>query len=179
MKINVIPSAEFKAIAGACIDAFQMKEKTNSWKWNIDRTTYFQMLPSEDLYIEFDYIAFQLQQMDDTGGVRGKIIFNLQEKSFKDYFKALFMMDRIEKKFDLPREQIFQEDGSVNVKSIQSIVEPMLREITAARSEYAEKKPSVTGAKATEIYSNKGSRSVSTVKPAKPNKAFDPKNLDA
>jgi hypothetical protein len=174
LNLKVTGAAEFKAIAAACVEVFQMREKDNSWKWDDSRSTYFRMLPSEEMKREFDYIAFSLHQVENTGGVRGKIIFNLQEKSFKDYLKAMLFMDRIEKPLVLSRDQLFRADGTVDCAAIQNIIEPAILEIVEARSQYeGTRQPEIT---AGEIIP-KAEANLS-IPSRKIQKEFDPRKLD-
>lgn len=136
LNLNVTGASEFKALSTACVELYQMREKENSWKWDDSRNTSFRMLPSEEMGRELDYIAFSLHQIENTGGVQGKIIFNLQEKSLKDYLKAMFFMDRMEKPLVLERDQLFCVDGTVNHLAIRDMIDPMIREIAEARSQY-------------------------------------------
>ena len=141
-KLNVTPAVEFLAIAQAC-EGIQFSLKSKSWKWTRGAgTTYFRVLPSEEMKKEFDYIAFNLSQSGSTGGVSGSILFNLQEKSFMDYIRAVFLKDRIEKVFVLSREQIFLADGAINSESIINAIKPSLEEIIKSRSEYEGRTPS-------------------------------------
>lgn len=174
LNLNVTAAPEFKAVSAACVELYQMREKENSWKWDDSRNTSFRMLPSVEMGREFDYIAFSLHQVENTGGVQGKIIFNLQEKSFKDYLKAMFFMDRMEKPLVLTRDQLFCADGTVNHLAIRDIIEPLIREIAEARSQY--------GRTLEQEIAPKGTVRKMPPKPAipvkKPQKEFDPRKLD-
>ncbi len=174
LNIKVTGAEEFKAISTACSEIFQMREKDNSWKWVKEQFTYFRMLPSDEMKREFDYIAFSLRQIENTGGVYGKIIFNLQEKSFMDYLKAMLFMDRIEKPLVLNRDQIFCNDGTVNRIAIQSIIESLILEIIHSRSQYEKtQQPEIIVKK---IISETPLKS--RIPPKKPPKEFDPRKLD-
>ena len=172
--LKVTGAAEFKAISTACSELFQMREKENSWKWDDTQSTYFRLLPSEEMSREFDYIAFSLHQVENTGGVRGKIIFNLQEKSFKDYLKAMLFMDRIEKPLVLTADQIFLPDGTVNRTAMQNIIEPMILGISESRNQYG--KTNQTEIAGTVEFSNKKPKPA--VPPKRTQKEFDPRKLD-
>ena len=174
LNLKVTGATEFKAVSDAYSEIFQMREKENSWKWDDSQSTYFRMLPSEEMKREFDYIAFSLHQVEGTGGVRGKIIFNLQEKSFNDYLKAMLFMDRIEKPLVLGREQLFCTDGTVNCVAMQNIIEPEIREIAKSRSQYEKtQQPEIV---VRETFS--GSPLKSAIPSKKVQKEFDPRKLD-
>jgi sporulation-control protein spo0M len=172
--LKVTGAAEFKAISAACSELFQMREKENSWKWDDTQSTYFRLLPSEEMSREFDYIAFSLHQIESTGGVRGKIIFNLQEKSFKDYLKAMLFMDRIEKPLLLSREQLFSDAGTVNCSAIQGIIEPVIREIVQSRNQYDK----IQNQEIIARQITPGTPLKSAIPSKKTQKEFDPRALD-
>ena len=187
-RLNIIPAVEFIAIATAC-EEIQFTLKPKSWKWAKDSKTYFRLLPSEEMNKEFDYIAFNLYQLASTGGVTGTILFNLQEKSFMDYLKAMFLQDRIEKPFSLRREQIFLEDGAINCEGIINVIKPSMDQIIKSRNEYDGKTPGspkpeapsrpsapVTPGKK-DFAGNDLAKSQSKQKRT-PEKEFDPKKLD-
>ena len=174
LSLKVTGAGEFKAISAACSEMFQMREKENSWKWGDMQSTYFRMLPSNELGREFDYIAFSLRQVEGTGGVHGKIIFNLQEKSFKDYLKAMLFMDRIEKPLALGREQLFCDDGTVKSLAVRDAIEPMIREIVKSRNQYElTRQPEISG---NNIVPKESRKPVIPLKKAQ--KEFDPRKLD-
>ncbi len=174
LKLNVTGAAEFKAISAACCEIFQMREKENSWKWDDSMYTYFRLLPSEEMRREFDYVSFCLHQIENTGGVSGKIVFNLQEKSFKDYLKAMLFMDRIEKSLVLTADQIFLPDGTVNRIAMQNIIEPMILSISESRNQYG--KTNQTEIAGMVEFSRKPPKPAAPTK--KTQKEFDPRKLD-
>lgn len=165
VKLKVVPAFEFQAIVQACEERLQFYEKKNSYRWSTSYSTYFRLLPSEEMKKEFDYIAFDLSQTGNNG-VNGEIIFNLQEKSFKDYLKAMVMMDRIKKSFTLNEGQLFMDDNTVNCDAIATMIDPMIQEIIKDRNEYERGTPKESPKK----------------KKAAPKKSkrkkFDPKKLD-
>ncbi len=132
MRLNVGLADDFLAIVQAFQWKMAFKEKEKSRRWKGDKNcTYFRILPDEQWEKEFDYIAFELTQLQN-GGVTGKVIFNLQEKSFTDYIKAMFMQDRSVMPFKLTREQLFLPDGNVNqeeiVRSLKSVMDRIAKE---------------------------------------------------
>ncbi len=191
-KLLIEPAKEFLAIVEAC-RGLKFSIKSNSWEWTKDSdTTYFRLLPSEEMYKEFDYMAFNLCQSFRTGGVVGDILFNLQEKSFTDYLKSMLFMDRIQKTFILGREQIFLPDGSINHDGIICKIKPLLDEIIKSRNEYDGKIPesiplqledeseSITSPDTEKKdYDIRRTEEPESRKIMTPKKEFDPKDLDA
>jgi len=77
---------------------------------------------------ELDYLAFEMSQAED-GSVEGDMIFNLQEKSIVDYFKAILGKDKITKHFHLASSQLYAQDGSVGSEAISLVVGRALKEV--------------------------------------------------
>jgi hypothetical protein len=200
LRLNVTPAEAFRAVAAACIARFRLRESEKSWRWSKDGQTYFRMLPDDELRAEFDYIAFRLRQA--KGGVAGKVIFNLQEKCLKDYFKAMLMMDRVEKAIHLPGDVLRRRDGTTDIDAIANVIDAMMRQIIKGRSEYAPRTSpgDVDGAepeRSAPAARRDGTRPASSApsartprpavppkpvappkKPARKDKDFDPRQLD-
>ncbi|MGY8656587.1 MAG: hypothetical protein ACKVJX_23475 [Verrucomicrobiia bacterium] len=70
---------------------------------------------------ELDYLRLQLLQSDD-GGITGELVFDLQEKSIGDYFKAIFNRDQVTAPLALSREQLFLPDSAANTKAIADVI---------------------------------------------------------
>ena len=81
---------------------------------------------------ELDYLRLQLLQTPD-GGVSGHLVFDLQEKSIGDYFKAMFNKDQITKPLSLSREQLFLPDGEADLNSIRDVLAGTMMEVIEAR----------------------------------------------
>ena len=64
-----------------------------------------------------DYLELELFQ-NKNGSVRAQLNFDLQEKSFGDYFKALFGKDNIYYDVTFARDEIFLDDLSPNATAI-------------------------------------------------------------
>ncbi len=148
-RVRVSPAEEFMAVAQAC-EALGFSLDPKSFRWNkTDFSTRFRMIPSDVMKLEFDYMEFVLLQQGSrkkTSWINGKIIFNLQEKSFKDYLKAVFMMDRVVVDVRFGIEQIFLADGSVNTAEIVNNIKPHMDKIIESRNEYLEKTPQESAA---------------------------------
>ncbi len=127
--LEVQPAEEFLAIIEVCEEnlRFQEKQKSRSWKPDSSRT-YFRLLPPEMLKSELDYLAFEMSLAED-GSVEGDLIFNLQEKSIADYFKAIVGKDKIRKHFHLASSQLYDQDGSVSSEDISMVIGRSLKEV--------------------------------------------------
>ncbi len=131
--LEVQPAEEFLAIIEVCEENLRFQERRKSRRWNPDsRTAYFRLLPPEMLKSELDYLAFDMSQAED-GSVEGDLIFNLQEKSIVDYFKAIIRKDRIRKQFHLAYSQLYAQDGSVSSEDITVVIGGALKEVIEAR----------------------------------------------
>ncbi len=131
--LDVQPAEEFLAIIEACEESlrFQERRKSRNWYPRSSRT-YFRLLPPDVLKPELDYLAFEMSQARD-GGVEGDMIFNLQEKSILDYFKAVIRLDRIRRPFHLTSSQLYAQDGSVSSEDITVVIGGALKEVIEAR----------------------------------------------
>ena len=136
VQLNIGPAEEFQAIVKACDNRIGFVEKSDSWRWSKDQITTVRMLPVGVMKDDFDHIDFKFRQSNGASAVAGKISFNLQEKSFTDYLKALFMMDRIEESIVFYRNQLFNEDGSINCEEIAGIVASKIDRIAKARNPF-------------------------------------------
>jgi len=61
--------------------------------------------------------------------VEGDLIFNLQEKSIADYFKAIVGKDKIRKPFHLASSQLYDREGSVSSEDISMVIGRSLKEV--------------------------------------------------
>ena len=127
--LEVQPAEEFLAIIEVCEENLRFQERQKSRRWNPDSsTTYFRLLPPEMLKSELDYLAFEMSRAED-GGVEGDLIFNLQEKSIVDYFKAILGKDKITRRFHLASSQLYARDGSVSSEDISMVIGRSLKEV--------------------------------------------------
>ncbi|OGV41468.1 MAG: hypothetical protein A2X48_09525 [Lentisphaerae bacterium GWF2_49_21] len=134
--LKVGPAKEFLAVSEALQRQLNFKEKPKSWRWDKSTSaTYFRLIPAEDLQKEFDYIAFELLQ-EYNGGVSGTVIFDLQEKFLKDYFKAIVDLDWVRQPFKLERSELYREKGSFNYEFITQKLNTYIRKIIAERDPY-------------------------------------------
>lgn len=171
LKVGEAP--ELRAIVDACEQRLDFTEKKNSWRWTQDGYTSVRLLPTEVMKAEFDHFDLSLALTNRNGTVGGRVTFNLQEKSFKDYFKALVGKDRVTKDVQWTRAQIFLPDGAVNSEAIGQQIAPMIAEIIAQRQQQLY--PQAIGGKpsaASSAPSAPAARKKAKVK------EFDPKSLD-
>ncbi len=132
---KIRPAKEFLSIIKVCKEklGFQLKS-TYYWHPPSSRT-YFRLLPLKALRSELDYLDIRMAQEED-GGVKGDLIFNLQEKTIGDYFKALMRKDLVKRHFHLASSQIFSDDGKVNSGEIAKVIGGAMRKITEQRRPY-------------------------------------------
>ena len=122
IKLDVKPSEEIAAVLETCETILRFEEKTSYRRWNSKtRESWFRMIPPGALKKELDYLRLQLLQTDD-GGITGELVFDLQEKSIGDYFKAIFNRDQVTAPLSLSREQLFLPDGAANTKAIADVI---------------------------------------------------------
>ena len=132
--LEVQPAKEFLAIVAVCEKSLRFQEKQKSRRWNTRTSnTYFRLLPTEVLESELDYLAFEVSQAAD-GGVEGDLIFDLQEKSITDYFKAIVGKDKIRKHFHLSSSQLYSKDGRVNREEITQLLKGSMKKVIDQRN---------------------------------------------
>ncbi len=126
--LKVQPAKEFLAIIEVCEEFLRFQERQKSRQWNTRSfKTYFRLMPPEVLKSELDYMAFEIFQAED-GNVEGDLIFNLQEKSIADYFKAAIGKDRIKRQFHLASSQLYSQDGRVCSGYVVEVIRVLLKE---------------------------------------------------
>ena len=133
VSLDVRPGEEFRPLVEACESVLKFNESQRHRRWNA-RTgvTSFRMLPPEVLKKELDFMQLELRQTDD-GGVEGTVVFDLQEKSIGDYFKAIFNQDKVREPLQLSKEQLFLPDGEANLKAVAEVVGPLMVETISER----------------------------------------------
>ena len=103
LSIQVLPHREFEAIEHALMS--ELKFKSSSGK---------SFLPPEVLKSELDYLDLHFLQ---EGAITiCELVFNLQEKSISDYFKAVLFQDSITRKIHFSCDEIFDENLKVKTK---------------------------------------------------------------
>jgi len=133
--LEVQPAAALLALIAACEESLRFQERQKSRQWNARSSQiYFRLMPPEELTSEFDYLAFEMAQADD-GSVEGELIFNLQEKSMVDYFKAIIGKDKIRRPFRLASSQLYFQDGRVNSTALAVFIGGLLKEVIDQRKQ--------------------------------------------
>lgn len=122
VKLKVLPCEEMASVLETCETVLRFEENARHRQWNAaTRETWFRMLPPQALKKELDYLRLQMLQTDD-GGITGELVFDLQEKSIGDYFKAIFNRDKVKAPLALSRGQLFLSDGAPNTKTIAEVI---------------------------------------------------------
>ena len=133
--LEVQPAETLLALIAACEESLGFQERQKSRQWNASSSQiYFRLMPPEELTSEFDYLAFEMAQADDEG-VEGELIFNLQEKSMVDYFKAIIGKDKIRRPFHLSSSQLYAQDGRVNSGALAVFIGGLLKEVIDQRKQ--------------------------------------------
>ena len=130
--LDVHPSEEFLAIIDACESAMRF-EWDKFVKW--DRSTgatHFRLIPPTVLKPELDYLRLELL-LNQNGAVTGSLVFDLQEQSITDYFKAIIGRDQVKKPITLTPDQIFLPDGETNEEAITRSISRSLQEVISER----------------------------------------------
>ena len=81
---------------------------------------------------ELDYLRLDLE-LEEDGAVSGTLVFDLQEKSIGDYFKAIFNRDQVKRPLHLSREQIFADGGDPNHPAIRKAIGEVIKEVVEQR----------------------------------------------
>lgn len=122
VKLDVLPCEEMAAVLETCESVMRFEESARHRQWNSKtQETWFRMIPPQALKKELDYLRLQLLQTDD-GGLSGELVFDLQEKSIGDYFKAIFNQDKVKEPLALSREQLFLPEGAANTQAIAEAI---------------------------------------------------------
>ncbi len=111
VKLTVEPAEEMLAIVEACESSMRFEESLRHRRWEAKTAaTRFHLLPPDVLRSELDYLRLELKVGED-GSVSGTLVFDFQEKSIGDYFKAIFNLDQVERPLYLSSGQIFADGG--------------------------------------------------------------------
>ncbi|MDB4459122.1 sporulation protein [bacterium] len=130
----VAPSEEIQAVLETCETSLRFTESENHRRWsNTTNEAIFRMIPPEILKPELDYMRVQLVKTDD-GGLQGQLVFDLQEKSITDYFKALFNKDKVTVPLLLTHKQLLLSDGLPNTQAISEVIGTAMRKVISDNS---------------------------------------------
>lgn len=128
--LEVQPAEEFLAIVEGCELGMRFQEEIRRRRWLT--ATHFRLNPPAVLKSELDYMELHLLHSED-GGVTGSLVFDLQERSLADYFKAMIDRDEVKKPIALSRDDIFLPDGETNVAAITRSIGRSLQEVMTER----------------------------------------------
>ncbi len=131
--LNVQPAEELLAILSVCETNLKFQEQVRYRIWNPQTNRMrFHLLPPQALKPELDYLDLNVCTTHN-GGVIGELIFDLQEKSVADYFKALTNRDQLTKPIELQRADIFLPNNEPNVRALATIIGQSLQDVLVAR----------------------------------------------
>ena len=138
--LHVRPAEEFIAIIEACESDMRFEWDKQFLKWDPSTgATHFRLIPPPALKSELDYIRLELLQ-GRNAEVTGSIVFDLQEKSLTDYFKAIIGRDQIDKPIALAEDDIFLPDNESNVEAITRSIGRSLYEVLSERGAPVDKR---------------------------------------
>ena len=120
LSIQVLPHREFEAIEHALMS--ELKFKSSSGK---------SFLPPEVLKSELDYLDLHFLQ---EGAITiCELVFNLQEKSISDYFKAVLFQDSITREMNFSCDEIFDENWTPKAKNIANRIAEKMKDVLKER----------------------------------------------
>ncbi len=112
--LDVGPSEEIMAVIDTIEEDMRFHERIRRRKWDPGTgRIHFQLFPPRALQCEFDLIALELEQTIG-GGVKGDIMFDLQENSFLDYIRSIKGLDRVRRYMELVEGTVLLPDGERN-----------------------------------------------------------------
>ncbi len=133
VKLTVEPAEQMLAIVEACESSMQFEESLRHRRWDAKTTaTRFRLLPPNLLRSELDYLRLELK-IEEDGSVSGTLVFDLQEKSIGDYFKAILNLDQVKRPLCLSLGQIFNDRGDPNSLVISKAIGDAMQEVLEHR----------------------------------------------
>lgn len=133
VKLTVEPAEELLAIVQTCESSMRFEESLRHRRWEAKTTaTHFRLIPPDVLRSELDYLRLELKLGED-GSVNGTLVFDLQEKSLGDYFKAILNLDQVKRPLHLSPEQIFTNGGGPNSRAISKVIGDAMQEVVEQR----------------------------------------------
>ncbi len=133
VKLTVEPAEEIMTIDEACESSMRFEESLRHRGGDAKTAaTRFRLIPPDVLRSELDYLRLELK-LEGDGSVSGTLVFDLQEKSIGDYFKAIFNLDQVERPLYLSSEQIFADGGEPNYPAISKAIGDVIREVVEQR----------------------------------------------
>ncbi len=133
VKLTVEPAEEMLTIVEACESSMRFEESLRHRGWDVKTaSTRFRLIPPDVLRSELDYLRLELK-LEEDGSVSGTLVFDLQEKSIGDYFKAILNLDQVKRPLHLSREQIFTDGGGPNSRAISKVIGDAMQEVVEQR----------------------------------------------
>ena len=133
VKLSVEPAEEMLAIVEACESSLRFEESLRHRRWEAKTTaTHFRLLPPDVLRSELDYLRLELK-LEEDGSVSGTLVFDLQEKSIGDYFKAILNLDQVRRTLSFSPGQIFNDRGGPNFQAISKAIGDAMQEVVEQR----------------------------------------------
>jgi len=131
--LDVQPAEEFLAVVETCEAQLRFSELPKKRRWSSKtRVASFRLTPPEVLKAELDYLRLDMLLQPD-GSVLVDLIFDLQEKSVSDYFKAMFGRDKVTRTITLSLAQVFVSEAEVNSAAISEALARSLQEVIESR----------------------------------------------
>ena len=132
-KLDVLPCGNTAAVLRTCESVLGFQEDLEHRRWQFHgKEARFRLAPPESLRAEFDHLDLRLIK-NENGGLKGEMIFDLQEKKLDDYFRALLNRDKVAVPLSLSREQLTLPNGGFNTKAIAELVSSAIEKVIAER----------------------------------------------
>ena len=110
---------------------------THQTKFMIDyfvglNRNYRRYIPPESLSSELDCMDVTLSQSGEM--TKCELIFDLQEKSLKDYAKMVVKQDKVKRNIQFSSDEIFDNEKNVNAKMISQKIEEEIKSVVKERA---------------------------------------------
>ena len=133
IEFQVRPAREFEVIIQTFERELRFMEQYSRRNWHGSRLyTNFRLRPPGALAKELDFIRLKLRQ-DGRGGVVGELIFDLQEKSVADYFKALVAMDDVSRPLTLTCQELYEPNWRPRHRELASTLMALIEGVILER----------------------------------------------
>jgi hypothetical protein len=124
---------EMQAILQTLVGRMKFVEDRERRNWDSwTKVTHLWLNPPTVLEAELDGLALELRQAD-KGSVEGTLVFDLQEKSLADYFRALSSQDLVRCDVSLGKSELFLENGQRNDEALSKALGGILSGVLAKR----------------------------------------------
>jgi hypothetical protein len=132
--LKVKPYREFTAVYNAIESDLNFTHQT---KFMIDyfvglNRNYRRYIPPESLSSELDCMDVTLSQSGEM--TKCELIFDLQEKSLKDYAKMVVKQDKVKRNIQFSSDEIFDNEKNVNAKMISQKIEEEIKSVVKERA---------------------------------------------